>query len=218
MKPRRKYRKKPFRPKSRKKGKSCSVKMTPREPTSGDNYLWSVVDDSSSEGQLIVPKGGLLRISPHLKLCLMVDNHNYCYLLQSISRPRRTYFGVTLNLSTRIRQHNGEITGGARATRRGRPWKIIAYISGFINRIEALRFEWRVHHPGIRWSGLTGRIKVISKIITEQKWILGSEYGDRYLTFSWLVGFDQNIPHLTLLPQIRVRCIERHTTDGVPSG
>ncbi len=223
MKSRRKSRKKQSRPKSQKKRQSRSTKKTSREPTSGDDYLWLVVNDSSSvkpsyQEQPTVSGEKTVRIGSRFELHLMAGKHNYCYLLQSISRPKRTYFGVTLNLSNRIRQHNGEITGGAKATRSGRPWKIIAYISGFINRIEALRFEWRVHHPGIRWSGLTGRMKAISKTITEQKWILGPEYGDRHLIFSWLDGRDQNMLGLTLSLQVRRRCLERHTLGGVPSG
>lgn len=34
-------------------------------------------------------------------------------------------------LPDRIRQHNGEIAGGAKASRSGRPWKIICTVKGF---------------------------------------------------------------------------------------
>lgn len=37
------------------------------------------------------------------------------YLLEN-SENKRTYLGVTNNIKRRIRQHNGEIKGGARAT------------------------------------------------------------------------------------------------------
>lgn len=201
------------RTKYRKRYSSKTIKKTPKIDKAGDNYIWSVTNESESSAQ-----SGSMRINSHLGLCLIADQHNYCYLLRSTSRPRRTYFGVTLNLATRIRQHNGEITGGAKATRSGRPWKIIAYISGFISRIEALRFEWRVHHPGIRWSGLKGRMVAISKVITEQKWLLGPKYGNRHLTISWIDECDQNIRHLKLSPMVRIRCVERHTSDGLPSG
>ena len=43
--------------------------------------------------------------------------------------------------------HNGEIQGGARQTRKGRPWVIVFYLTGFPNVNEAMRFEWRCHHP-----------------------------------------------------------------------
>nr|QBK91082.1 MAG: GIY-YIG catalytic domain protein [Pithovirus LCPAC202] len=206
------------RRKYRKGGGTKTAKRTTKMNNAGDNYTWFVKTTSTQLEQIINLNSNLERINQRHRLCLITDRHNYCYLLRSMSRPRRTYFGVTLNLSTRIRQHNGEITGGAKATRSGRPWKIIAYISGFISRIEALRFEWRVHHPGIRWSGLKGRIKAISKVITEQKWLLGPKYGDRNLTISWMDECDQNISHLQLSPAVRLRCIERHTLDRVPSG
>ncbi len=206
---------KKFRTKYRKPYHTTAVKKTslPIANKAGDNYIWLVSNESENENSI---QSSSMRINSHLGLCLITDQHNYCYLLRSTSRPRRTYFGVTLNLTKRIRQHNGEITGGAKATRRGRPWKTIAYISGFINRIEALRFEWRVHHPGIRWSGLKGRMVAISKVITEQKWLLGPKYGNRHLTISWIDECHQNIRHLKLSPTVRIRCIERHTSNSVP--
>ena len=115
---------------------------------------------------------------------LIIDKHYYCYLLQSISHPRRTYFGVTNNLRHRLRQHNGEISGGAKSTRSGKPWRMIAYISGFASRVEALKFEWRVHHPGVRWIGVSGRIKIINKVIIEKKWVMDAS--ESLLVITWL--------------------------------
>ena len=39
--------------------------------------------------------------------------------------------GITTNLSRRLRQHNGAVVGGAKATRIGRPWKIGLTVEGF---------------------------------------------------------------------------------------
>jgi predicted GIY-YIG superfamily endonuclease len=47
----------------------------------------------------------------------------FAYVLVS-TKKARTYVGVTTNVPRRHRQHNGEIAGGARATRAGRPWRI----------------------------------------------------------------------------------------------
>lgn len=52
----------------------------------------------------------------------------YVYLLTDPAR-RRTYIGATIDVRRRLRQHNGEICGGARATRACRPWTIVAYIT-----------------------------------------------------------------------------------------
>lgn len=50
--------------------------------------------------------------------------------------------GATVNPDRRLRQHNGEITGGARATH-GRNWRRIFLVGGFADERAALRFEWR---------------------------------------------------------------------------
>jgi structure-specific endonuclease subunit SLX1 len=59
------------------------------------------------------------------------------YLLVSGSR---TYVGCTTDVTRRLRQHNGEIRGGARATR-GRQWAVVLYVEGFPNRSVACTFE-----------------------------------------------------------------------------
>eukprot|EP00929_Paragymnodinium_shiwhaense_P045455 TRINITY_DN23228_c0_g1_i1.p2 TRINITY_DN23228_c0_g1~~TRINITY_DN23228_c0_g1_i1.p2 ORF type:complete len:160 (+),score=23.68 TRINITY_DN23228_c0_g1_i1:118-597(+) len=69
-----------------------------------------------------------------------------CYVLRSIApaaKATRSYTGITNNLPKRLRQHNGEIKGGARATRAGRPWKVFCLVKGFRVLQEALCFEWR---------------------------------------------------------------------------
>jgi len=55
---------------------------------------------------------------------------------------RKTYVGATVNPDRRLRQHNGEICGGARATK-GRAWKRRFLVGGFADERAALRFEWR---------------------------------------------------------------------------
>src|SRR5688572_22926481 len=54
---------------------------------------------------------------------------------------RRTYVGVTSDLDRRIAQHNGELPGGARATRAGRPWRVGAHSETLPTRGEAQRME-----------------------------------------------------------------------------
>lgn len=62
-------------------------------------------------------------------------------MLQSTD-GKRTYVGATVNPDRRLRQHNGEISGGARATK-GRAWTRQFLVGGFGDEREALRFEWR---------------------------------------------------------------------------
>ena len=78
---------------------------------------------------------------------LKILSRHTCYFLRSLSQPWRFYFGYTVDIHRRIRQHNGEIKGGAKRTRKGRPWKVVCYISGFPDQTTALQFEWRLHHP-----------------------------------------------------------------------
>lgn len=59
----------------------------------------------------------------------------------------RTYIGITTNIQRRLRQHRGEITGGARFTARtqkkfpGGQWELVCFLSGFENRSEVTRWE-----------------------------------------------------------------------------
>jgi len=72
-----------------------------------------------------------------------------CYLLKSCdpAHPRSSYIGFTVNPLRRVRQHNGGIQGGARRTRRHRPWEPVALVDGFASQVEALKFEWAWQHP-----------------------------------------------------------------------
>lgn len=56
----------------------------------------------------------------------------------------RTYVGVTTDLERRLAQHNGELRGGAKATRRGRPWTVGAELGPLETRAEAQRIEHRL--------------------------------------------------------------------------
>ena len=65
------------------------------------------------------------------------------YVLYS-ERLARTYVGITTDLDRRLAQHNGEKTGGARATRPGRPWTVAARYGPYETRSEATRIERQV--------------------------------------------------------------------------
>ena len=65
----------------------------------------------------------------------------FCYLLVSQDN-KRTYVGATIDPDRRLRQHNGEISGGASATR-GNQWSRICCVEGFPNEGAALQFEWK---------------------------------------------------------------------------
>ena len=72
----------------------------------------------------------------------------FVYLL--VSTSGNTYVGATVDLNRRLRQHNKEIKGGARATSvkvsQGETWVRAAHVSGFPDWQSALQFEWRWKH------------------------------------------------------------------------
>jgi predicted GIY-YIG superfamily endonuclease len=70
---------------------------------------------------------------------------NYCYFLYT--NNNQTYIGATVNLDRRLRQHNKELVGGARATgirvEQGLTWSRACYITGIPEWRSALQIEWR---------------------------------------------------------------------------
>ena len=69
----------------------------------------------------------------------------YCYLLYT--ENNQTYVGATVDPDRRLRQHNKEISGGARATgmkvEQGLTWSRGCYITNIPEWRSALQIEWR---------------------------------------------------------------------------
>jgi predicted GIY-YIG superfamily endonuclease len=66
------------------------------------------------------------------------------YLLQSISDPTKFYNGCTTDAARRLREHNGDLNGGAEYTKLNRPWRQLAVLQGFRGRSEACQYETTV--------------------------------------------------------------------------
>src|SRR5580692_510150 len=79
------------------------------------------------------------------------SKHHYCYILRNHHEPdkNRTYNGYTTNPAHRIRQHNQEIKGGARYTKKygEKTWEIYVLLKGFPDIHNAQQCEWRIKHP-----------------------------------------------------------------------
>ena len=95
-----------------------------------------------------------------------------CYLL--INSQGKTYIGYTNDFKKRLRQHNGEISGGAKYTtahKGANGWHPVAIIDGFPNNKWAMSFEWRMKkYKNSKGklkssSGLNMRLKNIFEII-----------------------------------------------------
>ena len=67
-----------------------------------------------------------------------------------------TYVGMTNNPTRRIRQHNCELVGGAKATK-GYKWEYCGLITNFRDNIEGLQIEWRLKHS-TKKTGITNKI------------------------------------------------------------
>jgi predicted GIY-YIG superfamily endonuclease len=91
-----------------------------------------------------------------------------CYLITSPHRGK-TYIGYSSDPGKRIRQHNGLIVGGAKRTKRGRPWSFFCIVSGFQDKHQALSFEWHWQHPskGLKGPSIDKRLNVLAKLLSK---------------------------------------------------
>ena len=109
-------------------------------------------------------------------------NKYYCYILRSLNPLYKslTYNGSTNNLKRRLRQHNGEIVGGAKATRNKGPWEYYVLLEGFTSHKEALSCEWKIKHPTNKrarpkcYCGIEGRVKSFNLILNLDNWTKSS--------------------------------------------
>lgn len=92
-----------------------------------------------------------------------------CYLIENRGA---TYVGVSPDPTRRLRQHNGEISGGAKyTTSKGAGWSHVCIVEGFRTKREALQFEWAVKHVAPRNAGgLSNRIKKLLTVCAREKW------------------------------------------------
>ena len=78
----------------------------------------------------------------------------YCYCLKSSGGG--TYIGATVDPDRRLRQHRGELSGGARATRArvgaGETWTRHCYVGPF-SKHDALSFEWHWKYESKKHKG-----------------------------------------------------------------
>jgi structure-specific endonuclease subunit SLX1 len=90
---------------------------------------------------------------------------SYVYLLEDL-RENKTYIGFSHDVEKRLLQHNGVLSGGARATKGG-CWKRICYISGFPDDRSALQFEWAWKFYSKKQSGspLRKRMKALLELL-----------------------------------------------------
>jgi len=101
----------------------------------------------------------------------------FCYILKN-STNNKTYNGFTVNPYRRLRQHNQEIKGGAKYTKKygNRDWEMFVLIGGYPNSQNALQSEWRIKHPDKKYKinkkycTPLGKIKGLCEILQDEQW------------------------------------------------
>lgn len=94
----------------------------------------------------------------------------FLYLLFHVP-SKRTYIGITHDPDRRLKQHRGQIPGGARYTKRldqdlkVSGWILVAYVTPLFTRSEATRWERLVK---IRSRGLQGRLEALRALAAGQ--------------------------------------------------
>ena len=102
----------------------------------------------------------------------VLDNsqNHYCYVLYNIKQPQRTYVGYTTNPTRRLRQHNGLLSGGARATNGQGEWAFLVLVtSPSFNIHTGLSFEWHLKRAtrSLKPTGASKRIVALFKTLNE---------------------------------------------------
>ena len=91
------------------------------------------------------------------------------FLVYLLKNENKSYIGYTNDFKRRLRQHNGEIKGGAKYTTRNKNdyniWEPICIVNGFEDKCEAMRCEWKCK----RKSGYLNRIKYINYIFDNEE-------------------------------------------------
>ena len=80
--------------------------------------------------------------------------------------------GATVDLDHRLRQHNGEICGGAKATAKcPGGWQRLCHVEGFANEGAALQFDWAWKNwtKKCRGGALERRIRGLFALVNSEK-------------------------------------------------
>jgi len=92
----------------------------------------------------------------------------YCLCNKSLTH---SYVGKTNDYKRRHRQHNGEISGGARYTRAHRPWSPLFIVHGLTTNKHVLQLEWAIKHRRVRGhKGPRGRIRTLERLLSMDRW------------------------------------------------
>jgi len=154
----------------------------------------------------------------------------FCYILRNTNEKYKTmtYNGSTNDPIRRLRQHNEEISGGAKATHgKGQSWEIYFLMTGFQDHINTLSCEWRIKHPtgkpgkrDPRYCGVGGRIKGLNEMLSLDKWTSKCMVNNKDQAFTIYIAED--VAHyldMTKIPDnIRVVPVPKITKELIQQG
>lgn len=118
----------------------------------------------------------------------------FCYILKN--NTGKSYNGSTNNIIRRLRQHNGELVGGAKFTKRYRQdkWQIYFLMTGFVDHSNCLQAEWKIKYPNNKrprpkiYNDYDGRIKGVNEILKLQNWTSNSVIDNTEIKYEiWIV-------------------------------
>lgn len=152
----------------------------------------------------------------------------YCYILRNkdVTYKNLTYNGSTNDPYRRLRQHNGEISGGAKATHGKGEWEIYVLLTGFKTHVNALSCEWKIKHPTNKkirpkkYSGIEGRVKALNVILNLDKWT--NQCIDINKDCNYRLYITKDVSHLIIkenvpgnIEIIEVDCIDKNLIDNI---
>lgn len=115
------------------------------------------------------------------------------WVLYIVENKGCTYVGVSPDPIRRLRQHNGEISGGAKyTTSKGPGWRHMCLVRGFKDKIQAMQFEWAVKHVHPRDAGgLVNRLRKLCVVLNKEKWTSKASQADTIpLEVEWKTDID----------------------------
>lgn len=96
------------------------------------------------------------------------------YFVYWIQSGPRAYIGATVDPRRRLRQHNGEVLGGAARTAGRGPWHFECVVAGFRTWREALQFEWAAKYHSRRCRSVPRRRSAIEALLLRDRWTSNS--------------------------------------------
>ena len=132
---------------------------------------------------------------------------NFVYIIKGTNTTNRTkyYIGYTNNPCRRIRQHNCELVGGAKATK-GYKWEYCGLITNFRNHIEGLQIEWRLKHSTKK----TGIVNKINSFIEYVDLHLKASPKNSQMIDKLHMSINYNLlPNINIIPSINIQIINK---------